>query len=137
MVLLVVVEVLETSSSHYRWEALPISYTTVREKEENRTLGEDFILFSFAGGSLSTRDTFSFMARPARLERATRGLEGRCSIQLSYGRKEMFCEVGWFSYYSCPHFQHPTLQLGCETVPFYSHTQNIGGRDESRTRKRG
>ena len=25
-------------------------------------------------------------ARPARLERATRGLEGRCSIQLSYGR---------------------------------------------------
>lgn len=26
------------------------------------------------------------MVRPARLERATYGLEGRCSIRLSYGR---------------------------------------------------
>ena len=26
------------------------------------------------------------LARPARLERATLALEGRCSIQLSYGR---------------------------------------------------
>lgn len=60
-----------------------------------------------------------------------------CRNEAAYRDKKMFCEVGWFSYYSCPHFLHPTLQLGCETVPFYSHTQNIGGRDESRTRKRG
>ena len=60
-----------------------------------------------------------------------------CRNEAAYSDKEMFCEVGWFSYYSCPHFPHPTLLLVCETVPFYSHTQNIGGRDESRTRKRG
>src|SRR6185369_3835236 len=29
-----------------------------------------------------------FLARPVRLERTTYGLEGRCSIQLSYGRRE-------------------------------------------------
>ncbi len=29
------------------------------------------------------------LARPVRLERTTRGLEGRCSIQLSYGRKRI------------------------------------------------
>ena len=31
-------------------------------------------------------DNVQCMVRPARLERATHGLEGRCSIQLSYGR---------------------------------------------------
>jgi hypothetical protein len=31
------------------------------------------------------------MARPARLERATLCLEGRCSIQLSYGRAVNYC----------------------------------------------
>lgn len=36
MVLLVVVEVFETSSSHYRWEALPISYTTVYHNPERK-----------------------------------------------------------------------------------------------------
>ena len=31
------------------------------------------------------------MVRPARLERATIGLENRCSIQLSYGRNQIRC----------------------------------------------
>ena len=32
--------------------------------------------------------TLQKLARPPRLERGTLGLEGRCSIQLSYGREE-------------------------------------------------
>jgi hypothetical protein len=32
------------------------------------------------------RNFFSYLTRPARFERATYGLEIRCSIQLSYGR---------------------------------------------------
>ena len=33
------------------------------------------------------------MARPPRLERGTPGLEGRCSIQLSYGRVTKISDV--------------------------------------------
>lgn len=67
MVLLVVVEVLETSSSHYRWEALPISYTTVYHNPERKKRIElllGFYPFSFAGCSLSIQDTFSFTLSP-------------------------------------------------------------------------
>ncbi len=34
-------------------------------------------------------DPLSIMVRPAGLEPATYGLEGRCSIRLSYGRLEL------------------------------------------------
>ena len=34
------------------------------------------------------------LARPARLERATLALEGRCSIQLSYGRNAVLIKNG-------------------------------------------
>ncbi len=34
------------------------------------------------------------LARPARLERATLALEGRCSIQLSYGRNAVLTKNG-------------------------------------------
>src|SRR5258707_1031944 len=33
------------------------------------------------------------MVRPPRLERGTPGLEGRCSIQLSYGRTKCRCRI--------------------------------------------
>ena len=39
------------------------------------------------GLSVICQSTGAKVARPAGLEPATPGLEGRCSIQLSYGRK--------------------------------------------------
>jgi hypothetical protein len=38
---------------------------------------------------MNEKEIPDFMARPARLERATCGFEVRRSIQLSYGRKKM------------------------------------------------
>ena len=47
----------------------------------------DRVVFGARGGLLSEIAEFwPEMARPAGLEPATPGLEGRCSIQLSYGR---------------------------------------------------
>ena len=37
---------------------------------------------------MNLKEVSDFMARPARLERATCGFEVRRSIQLSYGRKK-------------------------------------------------
>ena len=39
-------------------------------------------------------ETFRQMARPIGFEPMTHGLEGRCSIQLSYGRI-MYAYLGW------------------------------------------
>ena len=50
------------------------------------------ILFCFSVSSKNVPRTFSDYvrtARPAGVEPAARGLEGRCSIQLSYGRMLM------------------------------------------------
>ena len=50
-------------------------------KDVQQLLGQDFL------------DNSKVLARPAGLEPATTGLEGRCSIQLSYGRTRMELSV--------------------------------------------
>jgi hypothetical protein len=53
-------------------------------------------------------ETTMIPARPVRLERTTGGLEGRCSIQLSYGRKTDAARL--------PHVANPVHGLPCRRV---------------------
>jgi hypothetical protein len=75
---------------------------------------------------------FENMARPARLERATLCLEGRCSIQLSYGRVPALLDA------SLPAFgtiHHPCFFCRCK---FYEQrnsrrSESIGGLESGHT----
>ena len=68
----------------------------------------DGIVAEFRGPNQRLREIWPEMARPPRLERGTPGLEGRCSIQLSYGRVP--------SVYRAPSVRALARMSGCQPV---------------------
>ena len=87
-----------------------------------------FFRFVFAEEFVRDRNSriLSEMARPPRLERGTPGLEGRCSIQLSYGRVNL-----WYA--ECHSSMHSN-RFGSKTRIFAASTCIFPRKDQNRGR---